>query len=70
MDLQETKVFRVKQAALACLVCRGKKDLLETRERKAMEVFLAFLGLLVFGERGAVLELQGSPGQRDRKENP
>ena len=70
MDLLETKVSRVKQGARDCLVCRGKKDLLGRRERKAMEACLASLGLLAFGERGEVLERQASPVQRVRKENP
>ena len=61
---------RVKQEAQACLACRGKKDHLEIRERKAMEVCLAFLGLRVFVERGAVLELQDFQVRKDRKENP
>ena len=61
---------RVKQEARAYLDCRGKKGRLETRERKAMEVCLAFLELRVFVEREAVLELQDFQVQKDRKENP
>ena len=52
------------------LVCREKKDHLVTREKRAMEAFLAFLELRVFAEREEVLELLASPVQRDRKENP
>ena len=69
-DLLETKVSRVKQEARGCLACRGKKGRLVTRERKAMEVCLAFLEPRVFVEREAVLELQDFQVQKDRKENP
>ena len=70
MDLRETKGSRVKLVGQDYLVFLGKKDHLVTRERRAMEAFLAFLELRVFAERGAVLELLASPVQRDRKENP
>ena len=69
-DLRETKGSRVKLVGQDYLVFLGKKDHLVTKERRAMEAFLAFLELRVFGERGAVLELLASPVQRDRKENP
>ena len=70
MDRRESKVCRVRQEGQACLVYRGKKDLLVTKERRATEVFLASLGLRVFVEREEVLELRASPVRRVRKENP